>query len=648
MADPSRPIWDYELTGEPERRALLAWGGVEERAAGLPPAPVHRLFERRAELAPQAAAVIAGGSQLTYAGLNREANRLAHHLRDLGVGPETVVGVALERSPGMIVALLAVLKAGGAYVPLDPAYPVDRLAYILRDAAAVVLITTERLRDALPGLVGESMPVVLLDADAERIATRHDANPEVAVDGENLSYLIYTSGSTGKPKGVMVRHAALANYVEAFRDEHRLGAEDRVLQFASISFDTSAEEIYPALASGAALVLRDDAMLGSTPEFLRSCEAWEISVLDLPTAFWHELVVRLEAEGASLPDRLRLVIIGGERALPERLAAWHAQTHGRVRLFNTYGPTESTIVATRSELAAVVASSGEVPIGRPVRNLRAYVLDPKARLAAPGIPGELYVGGAGVARGYSGRPDLTAERFVPDPWSPEPGSRMYRTGDLVRLLAAGDLEFLGRVDHQVKIRGFRVELREIEAALGEFPGISEAVVVAREDTPGDRRLAAYLVAKTSDGVPQAELRSFLKERLPDYMVPASFMMLDRLPLNPSGKVDRRALPAPDRARRELEKDFVAPRNDSEETIAAIWREVLGLDRVGVTENFFELGGHSLLLPQVVHRLRAAFQLDVPLRALFDEPTVEGLAITVEELLLEEIERQLGEEEAVVE
>ncbi len=596
--------------------------------------------------------MIAGDHRLTYAGLNREANRLAHHLRDLGVGPETVVGVAVDRSPQMVVALLAVLKAGGAYVPLDPAYPVDRLAYILRDAAAAALITTERLRDALPGLVEESMPVVLLDADAERIAARSGANPEVAVHGENLSYLIYTSGSTGKPKGVMVRHAALANYVEAFRDEHRLGAEDRVLQFASISFDTSAEEIYPALASGAALVLRNDAMLGSTPEFLRSCETWEISVLDLPTAFWHELVSRLEAEASSLPSRLRLVIIGGERALPERLAAWHAQGHGRVKLFNTYGPTESTIVATRSELAAdptgAAPGSGEVPIGRPVRNLRAYVLDPKAGLAAPGIPGELYVGGAGVARGYSGRPDLTAERFVPDPWSPAPGSRMYRTGDLVRLLPADELEFLGRVDHQVKIRGFRVELREIEAALVEYPGISEAVVVAREDTPGDRRLAAYLVAKSSDGVPQAELRSFLKERLPDYMIPASFMVLDRLPLNPSGKVDRRALPAPDRARRELEKDFVAPRNDSEETIAAIWREVLGLDRVGVTENFFVLGGHSLLLPQVVHRLRAAFELDVPLRALFDEPTVEGLAITVEELLFEEIERQLGEEEAVVE
>jgi acyl carrier protein len=292
-------------------------------------------------------------------------------------------------------------------------------------------------------------------------------------------------------------------------------------------------------------------------------------------------------------------------------------------------------------------ATGEAPLGRPVRNLRAYVLDPALNLTAPGIPGELCVGGAGLARGYVGRSDQTAERFVPDPWGPEPGGRMYRTGDLVRLLPSGDLEFLGRIDHQVKIRGFRVELREIEAALGEHPMVREAVVVAREDVPGDRRLAAYLVSRNGPLV-VADLRGFLKERLPEYMIPVSFTELERLPLTPSGKVDRRALPAPDSARRELEKDFVAPRTESEETIAAIFAEVLGLNRVGVTESFFEMGGHSLLLPQVIHKLRSAFQVEVPLRALFDEPTVEGLAIAIEEILLEEIERQLGEEEALVE
>ncbi|HSK75448.1 MAG TPA: non-ribosomal peptide synthetase, partial [Thermoanaerobaculia bacterium] len=437
----------------------------------------------------------------------------------------------------------------------------------------------------------------------------------------------------------------------AFRDEHALTPRDRVLQFASIGFDTSAEEIYPCLASGAALALRTEAMLGSTGEFLGRCAEWGVSILDLPTAFWHEMVLRLTAEPVSLPPSLRLVVIGGERALPERLAAWHARGGGGVRLWNTYGPTESTIVATWCELTAEIAersAAGEVPIGRPVPGARAWVIDPEGGLAPQGIPGELCVAGPGTARGYLGRPGLTAEKFVPDPWSPEPGGRMYRTGDLVRRLPSGDLEFLGRIDHQVKIRGFRVELREIEAALGEHPGVAEAVVAAREDTPGDRRLAAYVVPRRPEEPPAVpELRSFLKARLPEHMVPAAFVTLEALPLTPSGKVDRRALPAPGgRSRADREEDVVTPRTSSEEAVAAIWSEVLGVGRVGAMDNFFELGGHSLLLPQVLHRLRTAFQVEVPLRALFDEPTVEGLALRVEEILLEEIERQLAEEDDV--
>jgi amino acid adenylation domain-containing protein len=489
-----------------------------------------------------------------------------------------------------------------------------------------------------------------LDADAEAIAGRSAERPAGTVDPDHLAYLIYTSGSTGRPKGVMVRHGSLARYVAAFRDEHALTPKDRVLQFASISFDTSAEEIYPCLASGAALALRTDAMLGSTGEFLGRCAEWGVSVLDLPTAFWHEMVLRMEAETVSLPPLLRLVVIGGERALPERLAAWHARGGQGVRLWNTYGPTETTIVATRCELTAEVverSAAGEVPIGQPVPGARVRVVDPEGGLAPPGIPGELCVAGAGLARGYLGRPDLTARSFVPDPWSPEPGRRLYRTGDLVRRLPSGDLEFLGRIDHQVKIRGFRVELREIEAALGEHPGVAEAVVAAREETPGDRRLAAYVVPRRPEEPPAVpDLRSFLKTRLPEHMVPAAFVFLESLPLTPSGKVDRRALPAPGRPRPDREEDFVAPRTSSEEAVAAIWSEVLGVGRVGATDNFFELGGHSLLLPQVLHRLRTAFEVEVPLRTLFDEPTVEGLALTVEEILLEEIERQLAEEDDV--
>jgi amino acid adenylation domain-containing protein len=622
-ADPDRRLWSYDLLDEAERREILAWGAASSATA--PFLPVHRAFERWAAAAPESLAVVAGERRLAYGELDSLSNRLARHLQTLGVGPEIAVGVAVERSPEMLVALFGVLKAGGVAVPLDPSYPPERRSYILEDAGARVVLTAQAVLEACAG-EGRDEPL------------------DVEVDAGNLAYLIYTSGSTGRPKGVMVRHGALAGYVAAFRDEHRLGPRDRVLQFASISFDTSAEEIYPCLTSGAALVLRDDAMLASTPDFLRLCGEHGVSVLDLPTAFWHEMVSRLTAEPAALPESLRLIVLGGERALPERLAAWHRLDGfgaGAVRLVNTYGPTETTIVATRCDLPAGLPIHGEVPIGRPVAGARAYVADPFLELAPAGVPGELCVGGSGLARGYLGRPDLTAERFVPDPWAAEPGARLYRTGDLVRLLPTDDLEFLGRVDDQVKIRGFRVELREVEAALGLHPAVAEAVVAAREDVPGDRRLAAYFVPRDPAAAPTAaELRAFLKERLPEYMVPAAFVALEALPLTPSGKVDRRALPAPGGARPEREGDFVAPRTAAEETVAAVWREVLGLDRVGATDSFFELGGHSLLLPQVMHRLRSAFQIEIPLRTLFDEPSVESLALALEEIVLADLERQL--------
>jgi amino acid adenylation domain-containing protein len=655
-ADPGKPLWSYDLLSAAERSELLAGRTVSLPA---PAPPVHRTFEERAAASPEALAVIGAGRTLTYGELDRWADRTAHHLRGLGVGPETVVGVALERSPELIVALLAVLKAGGAYVPLDPAWPEERLAYILEDAGAAVLLTSEAVLEAHPTLGAAPRQTVLLDEMPERTAERAEIRPEI--EPGNLAYLIYTSGSTGRPKGVMVRHGSLAAYVAGFRAEHGLGPADRVLQLASIGFDTSAEEIYPCLTSGAALVLRDDTLLGAASDFLRACGGLGITILDLPTAFWHEMVARLSDQlsgddpaPTSMPASLRLAILGGERVLPERLAAWHALRGlgtDRVRLVNTYGPTEATIVATRCALPPGQAIAGEVPIGRPVPGARAFVADPNLELAAPGIAGELCIGGTGVARGYLGRPDLTAERFVPDPWSREPGARVYRTGDLVRLLPTGDLEFLGRTDDQVKIRGFRVELREIEAALGRHAGIADAVVTAREDVPGDRRLAAYVVARQDAAQTPppttAALRAFLQESLPDYMVPAAFVFLDSLPLTPSGKVDRRGLPAPDGHRPGDGADYVEPETDVEKTVAAVWAKVLGvdrIDRISATDNFFHLGGHSLLLPQVLHQLRTAFQVEIPLRVLFDEPTLDGLALTIEEILLEDIERQLGEPE----
>jgi len=651
VADPERPLWSYELMTAEERGQLLAWGAA-------PPAGdadlVHRLFEARAAASPDAPAVLsagdAGGPGLTYGELDRRANQVAHLLRGLGVGPEVMVGIALERSPELIVALLGVLKAGGAYVPLDPATPGERLAFILEDAGATVLLTTSSVL-AVHRQLGtgpaRQLQTVLLDSD--KLAALPVTRPRVEVDPGHLVYLIYTSGSTGRPKGVMVRHGSLAAYVAGFCAEHGVGPADRVLQFASVGFDTSAEEIYPALTSGAAVVLRDDTLLVSAPDFLRICGEQGITILDLPTAFWHETVARLAdttaGESPAAPPSLRLLILGGERALSERLEAWWGLGFERIRLVNTYGPTETTIVATRCALTpAYAAARGEVPIGRPVPGACARVADPFLELAPPGIAGELCVGGAGLARGYLDRPDLTAERFVPDPWAAAPGERFYRTGDLVRLLHAGeteraDLEFVGRVDDQVKIRGFRVELREIEAVLGGHPEVAAAVVTAREDAPGDRRLAAYVVPRNGTEPDAAVLRAFVAASLPDYMVPAAYVVLPALPLTASGKVDRRALPAPDRSGAG-DREHVAPETFAEETVAGIWRKVLGVDRVGATDNFFALGGHSLLLPQVMHQLRLAFQVEIPLRTLFTEPTVEGLALAVEEILLADIEQQI--------
>jgi amino acid adenylation domain-containing protein len=628
------------LAPEEEAELLAAGAGPHVAAAGE--ACIHELVAAAAARTPDAVAVEQGEIRLTYGELVERSALLARHLRRLGVGAEAIVGLAVERSPDMLVGMLAVLAAGGAYLPLDPAYPRERLAFMLADSGARVLLTQERLAERLPAA---SATVVRLDADWPRLASAAAASGGPAAAGlpaQPLSpaYVIYTSGSTGRPKGVLVPHAALVNYVRSAIAEYGFGPADRVLQFASISFDTSAEEIFGCLAAGGTLVLRDEAMIGSLDGFVRALGRLAITALDLPTAYWHELAAEVDAQGLALPDCLRLLIIGGEEALPERLAAWRRQVDARVRLVNTYGPTEATIVSTHHDLAGGPGdrAGAAVPIGRAVPNARAYVLGRRMQLLPAGVDGELYIGGAGLARGYLGRPELTAERFVPNPFAPRDGAaageRLYRTGDLARLLPDGTLVFRGRADQQVKIRGFRIELGEVEAALRRFPGVRDAVAGVDGDA-AQKRIVAWVVPAASGALASGELasgvlRAALAESLPVHMVPAAFVVLDALPLLASGKVDRRALPAPDRARGDVDAGFVAPRNPIQEVLAELWSELLGIESVGIDDDFFKLGGHSLLVTKLAARVRHVFGVELSMIEVFHQPTVAALAAAIEQ------------------
>jgi amino acid adenylation domain-containing protein len=626
-ANPIQPISELPLLTQRERHQLVVeWNNTTK---DYPQDKcIHQLFEEQVELTPDAVAIVFEGEQLTYRELNARANQLAHYLLSLGVEPEVLVGICVERSLEMVVGLLGILKAGGAYVPLDPAYPGERLAFMLEDSAVPVLLTQQRLVDRLPQ---QETQIVCLDTQWEAIAQYSSKNIACGVNAENLAYVIYTSGSTGKPKGVTIQHRSLVNYTTAVSIEYEIEKRDRVLQFASISFDASAEEIYPCLTSGATLVLRTDSMLDSVGIFLQKCQNLKLTVLSLPTAYWHELTARLSQENFVFPPSLRLVLIGGEKALPERLKTWLEYVGQRVRLLNTYGPTEATVVATIHDLSAANPELKELPIGRPISNVQTYILDQYQQPVPIGVPGELHIGGAGLARGYLNHPDLTEAKFIPNSLGNEPGSCLYKTGDKARYLPDGNIEFLGRIDNQVKIRGFRIELGEIETAISQHPSVKEAVVIATENNTGNKQLVTYIVPQTEVAPSISDLRHFLKQKLPDYMIPAAFVMLDDLPLTPNGKVDRRALPEPE-LRPELSLTFVAPRTPIEEILASIWACVLGIEQVGVHDNFFELGGHSLLATQVISRVRDTMSVELPLRSLFEAPTVATLAQQVENSL----------------
>ena len=625
VASPDLPVSALPLMAPAEREQVLyAWNDTQ--TAPPPSSCLHQLFEMQVERTPDAIAVEFGDEHLSYSDLNRRANQLAHYLQTLGVGPERMVGISVEKSLEMVIGILGILKAGGAYLPLDPAYPPKRLAFMRQDAGISVLLTQEHLAAELEA---EDLQFVLLDKEWDEIARHSSTNSENSVSGDNMAYVIYTSGSTGLPKGVAVAHRSVVNHNLAMAEHFQLSPTDRVLQFATINFDAALEEIFPTWFSGATLVIPVEDTLDTAAGLSELIGSKQLTVLDLPTAFWHQWVQQLAQTDDDLPSCLRLVVVGGEKASSAHYNTWLGVVGDKVRWLNSYGPTEGTIVATvfDPDDAPALPDRAEVPIGRPLSNVTAYVTDRHLQPVPVGVAGELCLGGACVAQGYLNRAALTAEKFVPDPFSGVGGARLYQSGDLVRFRADGEIEFLGRVDDQVKVRGFRIELAEIESVLRQHPALADVVVVARRDdrtASNALHLVAYLVPN-QDTIPTVgELRRFLQAQVPDYMIPAIFVQLEALPLTPTGKVDRRALPAPEQDRPDLEAAFAFPSTDDEATLVEVWQHVLGLDRIGVNDNFFELGGDSILSIQVIARANSAGLRLTP-QQLFQYPTIAGLA-----------------------
>jgi len=631
VAGIERSVFELPLLTEDEQQQLLA--EFDETQMPSPSAEhIHQLFEAQVERTPDAIAVVYEDQRLTFYELNSRANQLAHHLRSLGVGPEVLVGICVERSLETAVSLLGIIKAGGAPVPLDPAYPRERLAFIIEDAQLRVMVVQERQGNILPP---EQAQVVFLDANRELIAAQPEDNLPCAGLPDTVAYVIYTSGSTGRPKGVLNTHRGLVNHSKAVAKRYQLGEYDRALQFASINFDATIEEFFPTWISGAAAVIRPDRMFDTADGLIRLIEQEQISVMSLTASFWHEWTRQLLTTGTPLPDSLRLMLVGSEKVALEAYADWWKLAGDRVTCCNAYGPTEATVTAMLYEARGAEEQQrgiASLPIGRPFEQTQVYLLDKYLHPVPVGVVGELYLSGERVARGYLRRPELTAERFIPHPFTQVPGARLYRTGDLARRGADGEIECLGRVDEQVKIRGFRIELGEIEAVLEQHPAVTRAVVIAHEDATGDKRLAAYLVADQSlQGIDYEEsqslaheLKTYLDTRLPAYMVPSAFVLLPELPVTRNGKIDKRALPAPSLMHTALQATYEGPRTPVEETMAGLWQELLGVARVGIHDDFFELGGHSMLAIRTALRLQQE-GLKITPQQLFKHRTIAKLA-----------------------
>src|SRR5215213_1864805 len=607
-----------EVVGECERARLVEEFNRTEVDYG-PAQCVHELIEEQARRTPETAALVFEQERLSYAELNARANQLAHYLRGCGVGPESLVGILMERSVELVVGLLGVLKAGAAYVPLDPGYPAERLAYMMTDAGASVMLAQERFSGVLPE---QAARVICVDRDWIEIARESTEDQESGAGPDNLAYVIYTSGSTGRPKGVMISHGSIANRLLWTKHTFSVNVNDRILQKTPISFDASVWELFVPLLSGAQLVMARPGGHQDSHYLVEAVAHHGVTILQLVPSM---LQVFLEENVSEADKSLRKVFCGGE-AVPLKLQElFFARMNAGLQ--NLYGPTETSIDAS-SWCCERESQLDFVPIGHPLGNIQIYLLDSHLKPVPTYATGELFIGGVGLARGYQQRPELTAERFVPHPFSTTPGARLYRTGDLARYLPDGTIQFLGRIDHQVKVRGFRIELGEIETALTQHRSVREVVVIAREDRPGDKNLVAYVVASGDERPAPAELRDFLKQFLPEYMVPPDFVLLESMPLTPNGKLDREALPSP-AFMYEQKKDFVAPRTAIEAQLAREWGELLNVERISIDENFFELGGHSLLATQLVSRLRESMQIELPLRSLFETPTIMSLAESIE-------------------
>ena len=623
-ANPERRIEELPLLGEKERHQLLVeWN--DTRADYSSDRCIHQLFEAQVDRTPDAIAVVFEDQKLTYLELNKRANQVAHYLQKLGVKPEVLVGICTERSLSMVVGILGILKAGGAYIPLAPDYPQERLAYMLADSQVSVLLTQHKILASLPK---HQAQVICLDADWDLISKEAPDEPVSGVQAGNLAYIIYTSGSTGKPKGTMIIHQGMVNYLSWCTSAYAVADADGAPVNSSISFDATITSLFsPLLVGRKVVLLPENQELESLSDALHSQN--NFSLVKIAPA-------QLEILSHLLPQKqvttgTKAFIIGGEALSAKIVSFWHAIAP-ETKLINEYGPTETVVGCCVYEVSAHTSLSGSIPIGRPIANTQLYILDRYLQPVPIGVGGELHIGGAGLARGYLNRWELTAEKFIPNPYSDEPDARLYKTGDRARYLPDGNIEYLGRIDNQVKIRGYRIELGEIEETLRQHSAVRDAVAIARDDTSGNKRLVAYVVLDPDKLPSISNLRGYLQEKLPEYMVPSGFVTLESLPLTPNGKLDRRALPEKcDRVSEETA--FTEPQTPTEKELAQIWMAVLELEKVGINESFFDIGGHSLMAMQLVSRVRMRFGVELPLYDFYAAPTIQNLAELVEEEIL---------------